>query len=156
MSLETEFHRELENQILNYLWNEKYKPLVNYQLPNGRIADIIYISAPGEITIIEVKTLLSSSLAEIAIDKYMYFCNRFYIAAPQDEILKIMAAEKTINWPNKLKNMGFIALRDHNVQIAKNARYVKLQPTVSLYVTAHITAKHELTSAGFYHFAKPV
>lgn len=156
MTLETEFHSELEQTVLTYLWNQNIRTLVNYRLPNGRIADIIYQQQTGEINIVEVKTLLTDSLVQNAITKYQYYCHKLHIAAPQDDAEKLIRNDKSAHWPTNLMCPGIIGLCNNKITILRQAHYRQMQELVRTYVAAHLEAKLGLTQIGFYTFAKTV
>lgn len=141
MTLETEFHTELEHQVARKFVLTATHLLYNYSLPNGKIADIITISTTSEITIIEIKTMLNHSLLSGAIKKYRAFCNRLYIAAPASEIAKLETATVDIAWKHDLKGAGIISIDNGNIVFTKRAGYHTLHPSVNQYLQLHISIR---------------
>ena len=59
-------------------------PLFEVSLPNGRRADLMALSARGELTIVEVKSSLEDFRTDGKWPEYAPFCDRFYFAvAPE-------------------------------------------------------------------------
>jgi hypothetical protein len=134
MSLETEFHTELEVRCCEYVESLGYKPLVNVRLPNGRIADIIYIASHRQIEIIEVKTALKPSLVEEAVKKYLPYTNRLYIAGPAaDYCLKVGWSEFYGSFPMRYR-AGVLAIGERTVSMISKAAFHRLSPIATGYV----------------------
>lgn len=53
-------------------------------LPNGRRADVVGVSASGEIIILEVKSCLADYLSDSKWGEYQPYCDRFFFALKQD------------------------------------------------------------------------
>ncbi len=59
-------------------------PLFEVSLPNGRRADLMALSARGELTIVEVKSSFEDFRTDGKWPEYAPFCDRFYFAvAPE-------------------------------------------------------------------------
>jgi hypothetical protein len=135
MSLETEFHTELEVRCCEYVESLGYKPLVNVRLPNGRIADIIYIASHRQIEIIEVKTALKPSLVEEAVKKYLPYTNRLFIAGPAaDYWFKAGWSEFCSSFPMRYR-AGALAISERTVSMIRDAAFHPLSPIATDYLT---------------------
>lgn len=53
-------------------------------LANGRRADIVAVSASGDVTIVEIKSCLADFKSDTKWQEYLCFCDRFYFAVDPD------------------------------------------------------------------------
>lgn len=67
--------------------------LYEVTLASGRRADVMAVSAAGEITIIEIKSSLADFRADAKWQDYLDYCDRFYFAIPETMDPDIMPAE---------------------------------------------------------------
>ena len=59
-------------------------PILEVTLPNGRRADLMAISAKGELSIVEVKSGHDDFRTDVKWPEYLPYCDRFYFAvAPE-------------------------------------------------------------------------
>lgn len=76
-------HHEARDMILTDQLASGAKAAKEFELPNGKIADVISISSLGFITITEVKTVLKASLVASTFEKYYHYCHRLWLAVPE-------------------------------------------------------------------------
>jgi hypothetical protein len=62
------------------LWTLGYASLAEFPLANGRRADIIGLSASGDIVIVEIKSSVADFRADRKWGEYRGFCDAFYFA----------------------------------------------------------------------------
>ena len=122
MSLETEFHTELEVRVTEFLTKYYSFPTVNFRLPTGRIADLILITPAREVWIIEVKTVLKHSLIIEAAEKYYRYCNRLFVAAPESEIFALPRPSPSPHFRDPAEDVGLMSVTPRAVQIFREAR----------------------------------
>lgn len=96
-----------------------YAPLAEVTLPNGRRADLMAVSAKGELAIIEVKSSLEDFRVDRKWHEYMPYCDRFAFAVAPEFPRDILPEE-----PGLLVCDGFggAVLRDAPVVSLAGAR----------------------------------
>ena len=67
--------------------------LTEVGLPNGRRADILALSAKGEITIVEVKSSVTDFRTDLKWPEYREFCDRLYFAVARDFPHEVLPAD---------------------------------------------------------------
>jgi hypothetical protein len=143
MSLETEFHTELENRAREWAELQGGKPLVNYQLPNGKIADIFCFSDQKVVSIIEVKTSLISSLIESSKRKYYPYCHFLWVAAPAECIMDTIRKTNTLDIDNGCSKIGLLAITERSVSVYRNAERKQLPLSVIDYFAWHTRERRD-------------
>lgn len=138
MTLETEFHTELELRTISYITAQSTGHIINYGLPNGRIADIICTNTADDILIIEVKTCLSNTILEATERKYGQYCHYLYIAAPANCIQDILWGKHTLEWQRRGPEMGFLSITQSQIVPAKVPTRRNLLPSVHRYLRWHM------------------
>lgn len=123
MSLETEFHTELEKRVIEYLSLYYMTPLINFRLPSGKVADLIVMTPTREVLIVEVKTILKHSLVSEAAKKYRPYCNRLYLAAPAAEYERFTSPEVSNYWEKDERWVGLLAVGSRSVRVIREPSY---------------------------------
>lgn len=126
MSLETEFHTELEHRVIEFLRLQYMDPIINFRLPTGRIADLILITPTREILIVEVKTSLRHSLITEACKKYRAYCNHLLVAAPEHEFNNLLPTEPATYWADNERHIGLLGIASRSVRVIRAPRYRKV------------------------------
>ena len=61
-----------------------YGTLAEFNLVNGRRADVIGVNSAGRVAIVEIKTSEADFRADDKWPEYLPFCDSFYFAVPED------------------------------------------------------------------------
>jgi hypothetical protein len=146
MALESEFHTQLETRIIEWCQTFNHYPLLNFRLPTGKIADVIYITRNNEITIIEVKTTLYDYVAEQAIQKYARYCNYFYLAAPIREAEQFAVTYPVLSWKRATFQAGVLAIGDRTVATLRQPTRAELTSSTTEYLAASLREKLRFTA----------
>ena len=67
--------------------------LTEFRLANGRRADLVCLSARGEVTIVEVKSSIEDFRADRKWPDYLAWCDNFYFAVPEGFPLEMIPTE---------------------------------------------------------------
>ena len=70
-----------------------YATLTELTLASGRRADIIALTAGGDIHIVEIKSSVADFRADSKWTEYRDFCDRFYFAVPHDFPVELIPGE---------------------------------------------------------------
>lgn len=149
MSLESELHAILQQRVSEWASLRDMAPLLNYRLPTGKIADQVYITKRGEITIIEVKTTLKDSLIESAKDKYRAYCHKLWIAAPENEVENITVVHPMYYWPGSAYKLGVLAVGPRSVTIKQEASYKPMTQDAAEYLKWHIRERERFRDQNY-------
>lgn len=115
-------HREMIDKIVDTL-----SPLVavirtEYQLPNGKVADVLIDTIGGRI-IIEVKPIVTYAYLQAAYGKYASECNGLFLASPR-EVYHEHEMAGLLGWPQeRIKEVGVIAVTWFGLAILRPAAY---------------------------------
>lgn len=101
-----------------------YGAMEEARLTNGRRADLMALSAKGDIIIIEVKSCLADWQADHKWQDYLPFCDRFYIAIDCDFPLHILEQDL-----KPTPEAGIIMADAHGADIVKECLARKLHPS---------------------------
>lgn len=142
MTLETEFHLTLENRCAEWAELDGGKPQRNYMLPNGKIADIIYVAHGGAITIIEVKTTLKDYLLRSAHKKYGSYCTLLWVAAPLSEAMSTIGFNCMSDMPNLTAKIGILGVTDRSVTKLRIARPHHIMDHTNRYLRWALRERH--------------
>ena len=74
--------RDVARGITRMFFRQDLFALCEAPLPNGRRADMIALSAKGELTIVEIKISRADLLGDRKWTDYLDYCDRFYWAVP--------------------------------------------------------------------------
>ena len=74
--------RDVARGITRMFFRQDLFALCEAPLPNGRRADMIALSARGELTIVEIKVSRADLLGDRKWTDYLDYCDRFYWAVP--------------------------------------------------------------------------
>lgn len=149
MSLESELHTALQQRVSEWAALKDMAPLLNYRLPTGKIADQIYITKTGEITIIEVKTTLKDSLVTSTREKYRPYCHKLWIAAPENEVEKITSVDPGYYWPGSTDIVGVLAVGPRSVTIKQEASYKPMTKDAADYLKWHIRERERFRDQNY-------
>ena len=75
---------ELQRGVCRRFRAEGYSVVTELSLANGRRADVVALSAAGDITIIEIKSCLVDYQTDGKWQDYLEFCDRLYFAVNAD------------------------------------------------------------------------
>lgn len=134
MSLETDFHRALEDRCAEWCELQGGRPMRNHMLPNGKIADLIYLGTSGSIVIIEVKTTLKDSLLYATHQKYGNYCTVLWVAAPLNEAQDIDTINRICDAPSRTAKIGLLGVTDRSVRIIRKAQQRHVQDVTKKYM----------------------
>ena len=74
--------RDVARGITRMFFRQDLFALCEAPLPNGRRADMIALSAKGELTIVEIKVSRADLLGDRKWTDYLDYCDRFFWAVP--------------------------------------------------------------------------
>lgn len=74
----------LARGVSRLLWDHGLAPVLEAPLANGRRADLMGLSASGEIWIVETKSCLEDFAVDQKWPDYMEYCDRFFFAVTED------------------------------------------------------------------------
>lgn len=131
MSMETDFHSDLCQRVLENCILQKLAAIREYTLPHGRIADVIAFDRNQEIHIFEVKTSLKESLNLATLAKYRPYCHYLWVAFPSTEINHTWFQSAAYDWQTVNHGTGFIAIHRTTCQTLHLAPKRPLGPSVA-------------------------
>lgn len=74
----------LARGVSRVLWDHGLAPILEAPLANGRRADLMGLSAAGEIWIVETKSCVEDFTVDQKWPDYMEYCDRFFFAVTED------------------------------------------------------------------------
>jgi hypothetical protein len=80
----TEITAALARGVSRVLWDHGLAPILEVPLANGRRADLMGLSASGEIWIVETKSCEEDFTVDQKWPDYIEYCDRFFFAVTED------------------------------------------------------------------------
>lgn len=131
MSLRTEFHTELLARTRELCVQLADQVETEYQLPNGKIADIIYRTSMNDIVIVEVKTFLAQEMITQTLRKYDQYANYLIMAVPEHDYHRHTAPTGIIGQFSVARNVGWIAIRDDKAILRSIGTRRRIAPSLT-------------------------
>lgn len=82
--------RAVQRGVLRHMAQAGLAAVPEFSLASGRRADVIALSARGEVTIVEIKSSVADFRADAKWPDYRAFCDRLLFAVPLDFPLEIL------------------------------------------------------------------
>ena len=124
--MEHEFHRTLKARATEWAILQYKTALQEFQLPNGKIADVISAPQNHNIVIIEVKTILDNQKLTSTIDKYKAYCNNLWLGLPEAAAQHLNEYTNSLNIHKFTRDFGILALGDRYAYPVRPAPYRRL------------------------------
>lgn len=142
MSELVEFHIDILSTIHRVLLRTAHDIRTEYILPNHKRADIITISPNNIIRIIEVKSVITPSIVQSAINKYMGYCNELYIAVPAAEYTRQVSYGRVIDANHVYNAVGWIKVYPDHIEIRSPPPRRRIAPSLFALIAGPLT-KHD-------------
>jgi hypothetical protein len=114
--------RDVARGITRMFFRQDLFALCEAPLPNGRRADMIALSAKGELTIVEIKVSRADLLGDRKWTDYLDYCDRFYWAVPP-ALAAICEGERFLP-----RDAGLIVADRYDAVVAREAAHRPLAP----------------------------
>lgn len=131
MSLRTEFHTELLARTKAECAKKASEIHTEYQLPNGKIADIIFRTHTDDIVIVEVKTFLAQEMITQSLRKYDQYAHYLIMAVPDHDYQRHTAPTGIIGQFSTARDIGWIAIKNDRAIIHSLGTRRRIAPSLT-------------------------
>lgn len=121
-------HHAAVTQVLDIKRRLGGKGYMEFPLPNGRVADVIWIDPHNEVYIFEVKTEYKASLAESAYEKYWRFANYLFLVVPGLSAQAWGLAKLDMAWLPQSAKVGIMGCDPYRMPIFHQPTFHKISP----------------------------
>jgi hypothetical protein len=119
-------HLELIATVSDWVRSQGHQVTNEHRLPDGRVADVIYLADGGSINIIECKVVYNQTLIDQAYDKYYQWCNRLWVASNRRARFETSGATSSLDFAEGARIVGLIEVGRDRLAIEKTAMFHNL------------------------------
>lgn len=130
MSLTREFHTELLTCALRECTEIAAEIRTEYQLPNGKIADIIFRQRNGDVVIVEVKTTLAPEMITQTLRKYEQYAHYVIMAVPEKLFYYQTKPTGILSQFYIARHIGWMTIKDGQAAIVTYGTRRRIAPSL--------------------------
>lgn len=121
-------HSDMITIVARELTKAEYQTATEHTLPNGKRADVVYVTVFGNIHIVEVKSDLRPYYLTGALAKYGQFAHYMWLAAPKGDPGFRLPDFYTVGFEGRHQLVGLISVDWHGLAIIRPARLLSGPP----------------------------